>query len=129
MQGVRYAVLIREDAGGEVFHRDPPGSGSWGHFEHPNMYSRFLEDCEAHAAIFEKFDDAVSAVSDELKRLEVEDGLRKYALDQLESNCHAHSQYIKGSSSVSLFIEVLNLVPHRFVREVLAQFDERGDAV
>lgn len=124
----RYAVLITEDAGGHVFHRDPPGSGSWGHFTYPDRHARFLEDCDAHAAIFEKFDDAAHAVWDELKRLGVEAGLRESALYQLERSSFANSQYIRGSSRISLFIEVLNLVPHRFVREVIAQFDERdGD--
>lgn len=122
----RYAVLITEDEGGHVFHRDPPGSGSFGHFTFPNRYTRLLEDCDAHAAIFEKFDDAVSAVSDELKRLGVgvSDGLRESALDQLERSGIANSQYIRGTSHISLLIEVLNLVPHRFAREVLVQFNE-----
>ena len=120
----RYAVLITEDEGDHVFHRDPPGSGSWGHFTFPNRYARFLEDCDAHAAIFEKFDDAVSAVSDELKRLEVRGALRESTICTLERYGSANSQYIRGSSRVSLFIEVLNLVPHRFVREALVQFDE-----
>lgn len=120
----RYAVLITENAGGEVFHRDPPGSGSYGHFEHPNRYSMFLEDCDAHAAIFEKFDDAVSAISDELKRLGVRGALRESTICTLERYGNAHSQYIRGSSRISLFIEVFNLVPYRYAKDIREQFNE-----
>lgn len=120
----RYAVLITEDSGKYVFHRDTPGSGSWGDFTFPNRYARFLEDCDAHAAVFEKFDDAVLAVSDELERLGISVDSQESVIKSLKRNGIVNTGYDRGSSHFLLLIEVLSLVPYEDAMAIRKQFEE-----
>lgn len=118
----RYAVLITEDSGECLSKRDPL-SGSY-EFTFLNRYARFLEDCDAHAAVFEKFDDAVSAVSDELERLGIGVDSQESAIKKLKRNGIVNTGYDRGSSHFLLLIEVLNLVPYEDAMAIRKQFEE-----